>query len=133
MPPVAVAVAKSLALGSAEASRFQWEEPGPWESGAGEVSTHAPLDAPNSTTNFDLFTPPLLQCTDIAEHEATTTDHYTALSLEQEEIFIKNQKRISRIRSWETLGGGGSPGVGVAGIAGEGVASRRRRRWSPAT
>jgi len=33
----------------------------------------------------------------------------------------------------KTIGGGGLPGVGVARTAGEGVISRRRRRWSPAT
>lgn len=76
MTLVAVVLVKSLALESGEASRFQWEEPGPWESGAGE-------------------------CTDIAEHEAITTDHYTILSLEQEEILIKNQNRSTRIRSWK--------------------------------
>jgi len=53
--------------------------------------------------------------------------------LNKKRFLSKTRRESAGSGAEKTLGGGGSPGVGVAGIAGEGVASCRRRRWSPAT
>jgi len=60
----------------------------------------------------------------------TTTQFYP---LNKKRFLSKTRTEAPGSGVEKTIGGGGLPGVGVARTAGEGVISRRRRRWSPAT